>query len=130
MEEVSEKSNLEGTEEFKLISALTQPDTTLPSTIHHLLNITNIAAALAASDDQSTLDSHIKHTFSSLWEMAARTAPQDQAVLIGFLRELAKQQVINPDTEEPLRFSGFYDTLVWAELPLLGVTIADDWNSS
>ncbi|KAH8663447.1 hypothetical protein BGZ60DRAFT_411332 [Tricladium varicosporioides] len=118
---------MEETQEFKIISSLTEPSVSSCSAIKQLLDLT-YTASTANTHQSKALGDHLNHTFGSLIEVAARTAPSQQATLVSFLRELQQQKVTDPATGQQLKFDEDYNKTVWTEVPNLGITVADEWN--
>jgi hypothetical protein len=61
-------------------------------------------------------------------DVVVNTVPSQQALLVEFVRSLQQQQVTDPTTDDQLRFFGDYNKMVWTEIPIFGVTVADNWN--
>lgn len=119
---------MEETQEFKIISSLTEPNASSSAATRQLLNLTFTVATAASNNHSSALGDHLNNTFGSLMEVAARTASSQQAALVEFLRELQQQKITDPATGQQLKFDEDYNKTVWTEVPNLGITVADEWN--
>ncbi|KAH6681570.1 hypothetical protein B0J14DRAFT_576665 [Halenospora varia] len=119
---------MEETQEFKIISSLTEPNASSSAATRQLLNLTFTVATAASNNQSNALGDHLNNTFGSLMEVAARTASSQQAALVEFLRELQQQKITDPATGQQLKFDEDYNKTVWTEVPNLGITVADEWN--
>ncbi|KAI1821592.1 hypothetical protein F4861DRAFT_532882 [Xylaria intraflava] len=110
--------------EWKILDTLVKsPDALVPDALQQMLNL---APAELASNKDKQLGDHPYHLFLSLIEIAKRTAPDDQGKLVEFVAQLQKIALVNEATGQPLR-NGVY--LAWTQLPALGYTAADEWQS-
>lgn len=122
-------AEIEDFPEFKILHKLIESDT--PSTIGEVLEelFRRISSILPpnTTPNQIALGNHCWHLATSLLEIAARTAPTKQAILVDFVAELRRIEVLDPssDTGEILKHDG---AELWREFPTLGYTIADDYN--
>ncbi|KAI3325415.1 hypothetical protein HD806DRAFT_447588 [Xylariaceae sp. AK1471] len=115
---------LEAYPEWKVLNALVkEPDAPVADAVQQVLSL---APAAPASDKPASLGDHPYHIFLSLIEIAKRTPPEGQAKLVEFVARLQKNELVNKATGEPLKHEGY---LVWTQLPALGYTAADEWNS-
>jgi hypothetical protein len=118
-------------QEFRIISRLTQPDPSISTAIHQLLDLTSVAAASTTVSTSEALLLHFDNTWQALIEIVvANTAPAQQAVLVKFVQTLQQQKVLDPATGDQLRFDQDYNMRVWTDSPNFGINLADHWNFS
>lgn len=115
---------MEAFPEFKILEALVQqPEASAADAVQQIVDLTTV---IAASNEPGDLGVHPWHTFKSLIEVAKRNTPSRHAKLVECIAQLQGVRVTDPRTGEPLKHKGY---LVWEQLPALGYTIADEWNS-
>jgi hypothetical protein len=118
-------------QEFQIISRLMQPDPSISTAIHQLLDLTSAAAACTTVSTSEALFTHLDNTWQALIEkVVANTTPSQQSVLVKFVQTLQQQKVINPATGDQLRCEEYYNQTIWTELPYFGIKVADYWNFS
>jgi hypothetical protein len=118
-------------QEFQIISRLMQPDPSISTAIHQLLDLTSAAAACTTVSTSEALFTHLDNTWQALIEIVvANTAPSQQAVPVKFVQTLQQQKVFNQATGDQLRFDQDYNKTIWTQLPNLGINVADHWNFS
>jgi hypothetical protein len=119
------------TQEFRIISQLMQPDPSISTAIHQLLDITSAAVASTTVSTSEALYTHLDNTWQALIEkVVANTAPSQQAVLVKFVQTLQQQKVIDPATGDQFRCEEYFNQRLWTELPCFGINVADYWNFS
>ncbi|KAI0545371.1 hypothetical protein F4679DRAFT_561470 [Xylaria curta] len=110
--------------EWKILNALVKnPDASVADAVQQILSL---APLETTSDKPASLGDHPYHIFLSLIEIAKRTPPETQTKLVEFVALLQKNALVNKATGQPLKHEGY---LVWAQLPTLGYTAADEWAS-
>jgi hypothetical protein len=116
-------------QELSIISRLTQPDASVNTAVHELLDLTSVAAASTTVSASEALYTHLNNTWQALIEnVAANTHPSQQAALVEFVHTLQQQKVIDPATGDQLRFDQDYNKALWTEVPNFGINVADYWN--
>ncbi|KAH6612560.1 hypothetical protein C7974DRAFT_445297 [Boeremia exigua] len=114
---------LEQRPEFRLLSELVQnPDATPDDAVQQLVNLTHQSAL------EETIGNHCWMTACSFLEVAARSAPGQQAKLIALLLSLRSVILTDSSTDEPWTFEDGAG-VVWQDLPTFGYTIADEMGS-
>jgi hypothetical protein len=117
-------------EEFQIIARLMQPDPSISTAIHQLLDLTVAAGSTTISTGEA-ICTHLDNTWQALMEkVVANTAPSQQAVLVRFVQTLQQQKVSNPATGDQLRCEDYYNQTIWTEVPCFGINVADYWNFS
>lgn len=110
--------------EFKILETLVNDPKASPSdAVRQLLDLTTTAAS---THEYRDLGVHPWHTSLSLIEIAKRNPPSRHTKLVECIAKLQKTRVTNPRTDEPLKINS---GLVWTQLPSLGYTASDEWNS-
>lgn len=118
--------------EVEIISSLTQPGASVESATKRLLALTAAASAAGSNENgDNALSTHIYNVWFALVEdVVANTPAEQQGVLVDFVRALRMQKVVNPATGDQLLYNLVTEHFipVWTGLPLLGVSVRDEWN--
>lgn len=108
--------------EYRLVASLSHPSLTTEAALHQLVDLTH------AATQEDAIGNHCWTTACSVLEVAARTAPEQQGALLGFLLELGAVEITDPETGAPWMFEDGAG-VVWRDLPTFGYTVADEMGS-
>jgi flagellar hook-associated protein FlgK len=91
--------------DFQIISRLTQPNSSVSTTIQQLSYLTSVSAAFPATSTSGALFMHLDNTWQALIEtVVANTGSPQQAVPVEYVHILQQQNSINPARGDQLRF--------------------------
>lgn len=112
-----------------IIEALTKgvrPDalTKVSSAANELVN----GGKVAQSETPSKMADYLWDTFSSVFDLAGKTAPDNQHTIIELLVTLRKKTILHDGTCQPLRIEAAGEGVVWRDLPSFGWVARDLWN--
>lgn len=115
--------------ELHIISSLTWPEASVNTAIQEIITLTSAAASSTTISKTDALSTHLDNTWQALMEhVVANTQPSQQTALVDFVRTLQQQKVVDPATGDQLRFDPDYNKLLWTEVPLFGINVADYWH--
>jgi hypothetical protein len=121
--------SMSSSRELEIMSSLVSPNASVDTAVRQLVALTSTAASSTTASASDPLFTHLNNAWHCLMEdVVVNTVPSQQALLVEFVRSLQQQQVTDPTTDDQLRFFGDYNKMVWTEIPIFGVTVADNWN--